>query len=79
MPTRRLVALHNAIFADGRDQQTIALKAGVDPAKLSHAIHGRRRLTPKDEKKLARELKRSVEDLFPPLPVKLPRLPAKAS
>jgi hypothetical protein len=68
MPRPANLTLKIAIFADGRRQQDIASLAYIQPQKLSHAIYGRRELLPIEQKRLARILRRTVEELFPPLP-----------
>ena len=72
-----------AIFASGRAQQDIAREARIEPQKLSHVIYGRRELMPSDQRRVAKVLGYSVEELFPPLPVrpslKLPKQDEVAS
>lgn len=61
---KRNVALQSAIFASGKFQRTIAKKAKVDVAKLSHATYGRRALSADEQRRVADVLGMSVEDLF---------------
>jgi hypothetical protein len=64
---RANLKLKLAIFADGRKQQEIALLAAIPPQRLSHAVYGRRELLPIEQARIASVLRRTVEELFPPV------------
>ena len=62
LPHRRIL-VKTAIFADGRPQQSIALKARIDPVRLSHFVAGRRDLKPREKQRLAMVLRKSLSQL----------------
>lgn len=68
MPRPHNLPLKVAIIADGRHQEVIARKAQIEPQLLSHVIYGRRELTADAQARLAKVLRRSVKEIFPPLP-----------
>lgn len=59
------VELKAAIVDEGRRQNWLADKVGVDPAILSHWIAGNRSPNAEQRKALAKLLNRKVKDLFP--------------
>jgi len=57
--------LRTAIFHSGIRQVAIAKKTEISEGRLSKIANGYLEATPDEKRRLARALKRSVQDLFP--------------
>lgn len=58
-------ALRIAIIERELTQTEVARRIGVDDARMSGFVHGRHEPTERQKKRIARLLRKTVEDIFP--------------